>query len=104
MSKNNFFEKIVHRLTAVRRKAQTDLAAYQIDAEMVKLLQMVDGTDDDEIPCDEVFELIDRYVELEERGEDAASLLPFVKKHLDRCRDCLEEYEALARIIREMPG
>ncbi len=66
---------------------------------MGKLLQMVENTDDVEIPCDEVFDLLDQYVECEARGEDLAVLLPLVKKHLDRCRDCHEEYEALARII-----
>ena len=66
---------------------------------MVKLLQMVENTDEVELSCDEVFDLLDQYVESNVHGEDAASLLPLVQKHLDRCRDCHEEYEALARVI-----
>lgn len=65
-----------------------------------KLLQMVANTDEVEISCDELFELLDRYVEVEVSGEDAAVLLPLVKKHLDRCMDCHEEYEALLRIVQ----
>lgn len=65
-----------------------------------KLLQMVANTDEVEISCDELFELLDRYVEMEVSGEDAAVLLPLVKKHLDRCMDCHEEYEALLRILQ----
>lgn len=64
-----------------------------------RLLRMVEDTDEVEISCDDVLELLDQYVELEARGEDVARLLPMVKKHLDRCHDCHEEYEALVRII-----
>jgi len=60
---------------------------------------MLQHTHEAEIPCDEVFELLDQYAELVARNEDAAALLPLVQDHLDRCRDCREEYEALARII-----
>lgn len=60
---------------------------------------MVENTDEVEIGCDEVFKLIDQYVELEAQGENVADLLPFVKKHLDRCRDCHEEYEALVTVL-----
>lgn len=64
---------------------------------MGNLLDMVKNTDELEIGCDQVFEMLDQYVELEARGEDVAHLLPLVKRHLDKCRDCYEEYEALAR-------
>ena len=66
---------------------------------MGKLFQMVENTDEVELSCDEVFDLMDQYVESDVRGEDAAKLLPLVQKHLERCRDCHEEYEALARVI-----
>jgi len=65
---------------------------------------MVADTDEVEISCDDVFELLDSYVELEARGEDVARLLPLVKKHLERCMDCREEFEALRRIIQASPG
>ena len=66
---------------------------------MGKLLRMVENTDEVEIGCDEVFALLDQYVELESHGEQVARLLPLVKSHLDKCRDCREEYEALVRIL-----
>ena len=34
------------------------------------------------------------------RGEDAASMLPLVNKHLEMCPDCREEFEALLRVLR----
>lgn len=60
---------------------------------------MLEQTDEAEIPCDEVFALLDQYVEAELRGEDAARLWPMIKKHLDRCQDCHEEYAALVRVL-----
>ena len=60
---------------------------------------MVNDTDEIEISCDDVLDLLDQYVELEAQGEDVAHLFPLLKKHLDRCRDCHEEYEALTRIL-----
>jgi hypothetical protein len=99
MSEDNFFKKIIKRLNAGKRTSQPESAAHNDAAMIDKLLHMVENTDEVEIGCDEVFDLMDRYVELDVHGEDAANLLPLVKKHLDRCRDCHEEYEALARVI-----
>lgn len=66
---------------------------------LAKLVRMVNDTDEIEISCDDVLDLLDQYVELEARGENVAHLLPLVKKHLERCRDCYEEYEALERVF-----
>lgn len=50
---------------------------------------------DDELDCNGCFEQLDRFVEMELAGVDAAAALPLVADHLRRCRDCREEYEAL---------
>jgi hypothetical protein len=60
---------------------------------------MVRETTEDEIGCDEAYELLDRYAEMKERGEDPAILLPLVHRHIQRCRDCREELEALLRAL-----
>lgn len=99
MSKDNIFYKIIKFLVGGKLISKQEVAPLQSGSMMGKLLQMVENTDDVEIGCDEVFELLDQYVELEARGENVADLLPFVKKHLDRCRDCHEEYEALVRVL-----
>ncbi len=67
------------------------------------LARMAADTDEVELSCDEVLELLDRYLEMEARGEGAAVLFPLVKRHLDKCRDCLEEYQALKRILKAAP-
>ncbi len=62
-------------------------------------MAMVNATTEDEIGCDEAYELLDRYAEMVKRGEDPATLLPLVHRHLEACRDCREELEALLRIL-----
>jgi hypothetical protein len=44
-----------------------------------------------EIGCDECFDQLDRYVELELAGKDAA--------HLDGCPACREEHESLRALV-----
>lgn len=99
MSTGNFFNRIIKRLKAGKQTAQPKATTPHADEMIGNLLRMVENTDEVEIGCDEVFEMLDQYVELEARGEDITDLLPLVKKHLDRCRDCREEYEALARVF-----
>jgi hypothetical protein len=100
MSENNILNKIIKRLNAGKRASQPKSTAQHDAAMMVKLFHMVENTGEVELSCDEVFDLIDQYVEYDVGSDNAASLLPLVKKHLDRCRGCLEEYEALARVIK----
>jgi len=54
----------------------------------------------DEIGCDECFEQLDRFVEMVLNGEDATAVMPLVQDHLDRCKACREEYEALLAALR----
>lgn len=70
------------------------------DKESLKqLLDKVARTRDDEIDCQEVFELIDLYAEASSQGHDAGAMLPLVKHHLEMCSECLEEYQALLQIL-----
>lgn len=66
-----------------------------------KMLRMIDNTQEIELSCDEVFELLDVYAEMALRGEDVSESLPFVKHHLEMCPDCREEYEAVMRILEK---
>lgn len=65
----------------------------------MQLLQMLDITHEDELSCDEVNDLIDQYVELKRRGENVESLMPLVKHHLNLCKECFDEYEALMAVL-----
>ena len=103
MSKDNIFTRIIRRWKA-GKQAEPQKPGAQLDSiPVAKLLQMVESTEEVELSCDEVFALLDQYAELQARGADAASLLPLVTKHLERCGDCREEYEALLRILGASP-
>ena len=64
-----------------------------------KLAQLL-GPRGPEVGCDECFELLDRYVELELAGSNADAALPGLRAHLDGCPACREEHESLAALVR----
>jgi hypothetical protein len=63
------------------------------------MAKMLVNTYEEELPCDQVCDVMDQFADMVQRGEDAAEFLPLVKHHLDLCPDCREEYEALLRIL-----
>ena len=70
------------------------------DAIVARLIGSLQVTREEECGCDEFHKLIDQYAETNIRGEDAARLMPLVKNHLEICRECCEEYEALLAILQ----
>ena len=56
------------------------------------------GPREPEISCDECFDLIDEYVDLELEGRDADTRIPGMAAHLQGCPACREEYEALREL------
>ena len=56
------------------------------------------GPREPEIGCDECFDLIDEYVDLEVEGLDADTRIPGMAAHLQGCPACREEYEALREL------
>ncbi len=48
-----------------------------------------------EISCEECFDLIDEYVDLELGGVDAAARIPGLGAHLEGCPACREEHASL---------
>ena len=75
----------------------------ELDAAMLRrMVQGIVSTRPDEIGCGECFEQLDRFVELELAGKDAAQAMPLVQDHLNRCRDCRQEFEALLTALRAL--
>jgi hypothetical protein len=52
-----------------------------------------------DIGCDECFERLDEYVELELRGADADDRIPGMREHLVGCPACREEHESLRALL-----
>jgi hypothetical protein len=69
-------------------------------AKLKRIVREIITASPDEIGCDECFEQLDRFVELELAGKNAAEALPTVQDHLDRCDNCREEFEALLAALR----
>lgn len=57
------------------------------------------GPGEPEVGCDECFELLDRYVDLELAGEDAAARMPRVHAHFEGCPVCRDEHESLLALV-----
>jgi hypothetical protein len=66
------------------------------DATLAHLL----GPSGPEVGCDECFEQLDQYVELELAGDDADTTLPGLRAHLAGCPACREEHESLLALVR----
>ncbi len=59
------------------------------------------GPDGPEVTCEECFELLDRYVELELDAVDADAAIPGMRAHLEGCPACAEDYESLRALVTE---
>lgn len=70
------------------------------DDNLQRLMHLLEHTHEGMYSCQETFDLLDEYVELVANHEDAARLMPYVQRHLDRCPDCHEAYEILLRILQ----
>lgn len=84
------------RLEVERPKMTLDLDTLK------QIVREVITTHTDEIGCKECFEQLDRFVEMSLFGKGAAEAMPLVQDHLDHCRDCREEFEALLSILCRM--
>jgi hypothetical protein len=59
------------------------------------------GPAEPELLCDECFERLDEYVELERAGANADELIPGMRAHLEGCPACREEHESLRALVEE---
>jgi hypothetical protein len=67
--------------------------------ELKQALGRLLGPEEPEIGCNECFEQLDRYVELELAGGDADSAFPGFHAHLVGCPACREEHESLRALV-----
>ena len=58
------------------------------------------GPAEPELLCDECFEKLDEYVELELEGAPADDRIPGMRAHLDGCPACQEDYDSLRELVR----
>jgi hypothetical protein len=65
-----------------------------------KTLKRILGPAEPELLCEECFEKLDEYVDLELRGGAADERIPGMRAHLEGCPACHEEYDSLRDLAR----
>ncbi len=64
-----------------------------------RLLARLLGPAGPELTCQQCFDLLDAYVELELTGEGADEQVPGMRTHLRGCPACAEEHDSLKALI-----
>ncbi len=68
------------------------------------LLGRLLGPPGPELTCEECFENLDRYVELELAGRDADTAVLGMRAHLQGCPACHEDHDSLAALVGSEPS
>ncbi len=69
-----------------------------------RLIAALLGPGEPELTCEECFEQLDRYVDLEYAGADAERSVPGMRAHLAGCPACLEDHASLAAYVADREG
>jgi hypothetical protein len=62
-------------------------------------LERLLGPTGPQVTCEECFELLDEYVDLEVSGHDADARVPGMRAHLEGCPACNEDHESLRALV-----
>jgi hypothetical protein len=62
------------------------------------------GPAEPELLCDECFEKLDQYVELQLEGAQADDRIPGMRAHLHGCPACREDYDSLRELVENEPN
>ena len=74
------------------------------NTERERLLAALLGPDGPELTCEECFDQLDRYVELEVAGADAETAVPGMRAHLRGCPACHEDHASLRALVEGERG
>jgi hypothetical protein len=56
------------------------------------------------VSCEQCFDELDRYVELELAGADADAAIPGMRAHFQGCSACAEDHASLHALLSEQRG
>jgi hypothetical protein len=96
--RSKMLKRILRAIIPSRREEMAELEAQKVK----QLVRRIMTAHPDEIGCDECFEKLDCFVEMELAGKDVAEAMPLVRDHLQRCGNCREEFEALLTALRAL--
>ena len=70
--------------------------------QITNLIELTFATKDDTLGCDGCLELMDQFAQAELDGDAIPEALEAVRTHLEQCKCCKDEYEALMIALREV--
>jgi hypothetical protein len=73
-------------------------------ADPQRAVQRLVGPAGPELGCDECFEVLDAYVELELAGAGADAQMPLMRAHLAGCSACRDDHDSLLALLLAEPG
>jgi hypothetical protein len=59
------------------------------------------GPAEPEVTCEQCFDALDRYVELQLAGADAETAVPGLRAHLNGCPACREDHDSLLAYLQD---
>jgi hypothetical protein len=63
------------------------------------LLARLLGPDGEQLTCEECFDQLDRFVELDLSGTEADAKVPGMRAHLEGCPACREDHDSLCALL-----
>ena len=69
------------------------------DYDRRELFERLLGPTSYQVGCEQCFELLDQYVELELFGIEAGTLMPGLRTHLEGCSACNEDHASLRALL-----
>ena len=94
----NLTEKL--RQLIKRANPERGETAQLREADIVKLMHLIDDDATAHLSCEATFSLLDEFAELAVADEaTAVALMPLVRHHLDKCGHCQDNYEMLLEIL-----
>jgi hypothetical protein len=67
-----------------------------------ELIERLLGPAGYQLNCQECFELVNEYTELELVGIEVGTLIPGLRTHLDGCSACNEDHESLRGLLAQL--
>lgn len=67
-----------------------------------KITRSIKMTREDEMDCNDCFDALDKFAEMELEGKSPEEAMPRVQEHLDRCAGCKDEYVALMDALKSL--
>jgi hypothetical protein len=67
--------------------------------QLLAMVEAIFSVHENEIDCEGCDAEMSHLVDMIEAGQDVSLLLPAVQEHLNLCRDCREEFEALLVMV-----